>query len=181
MAKKIVAKRAKPRRRKLTQYARSRFLKSLAETCNVQMACDVIGMSRAGMYKAKRTDQAFSEKWDEAIEEAIDSLEAECIRRGRDGVPEPVIRSRGIVYDEKGEAMVIRKYSDNCLLAALRAHRPGKWNDRLVVEGHGMVGGNVTVHLHDRTEAVAILDRILPGYESVEGVEVLAIEDKRGK
>ena len=50
-------------------------------------------------------------------------LEAECRRRGHDGVEEPVYYLGQVVGS-------IRRYSDACLLALLRAYRPDRFSAR---------------------------------------------------
>jgi hypothetical protein len=50
-------------------------------------------------------------------------LEAECRRRGRDGVEDPVYYQGAVVGYH-------RRYSDACLLALLKAHRPDRFTGR---------------------------------------------------
>jgi hypothetical protein len=56
-------------------------------------------------------------------------------------------RGWGILRDDDGQPLVIRRYSDNLLLALLKARRPEKFKDRAVVE-HDIADG-----LADRLEA----------------------------
>ncbi len=84
-----------------------------------------IAMRAAGASGAddgRESSMDFALRWDEAIEEAVGSLEEEVWRRGMEGVKEPVFyRGRKV-----GE---IRRYSDGLLILLLKAHRPRKYRD----------------------------------------------------
>jgi hypothetical protein len=54
----------------------------------------------------------------------IDRLEEEARRRAVKGVPEPLVSGGKIIRDDDGQPIAIRRYSDNLLLALLRARRP---------------------------------------------------------
>jgi len=62
-------------------------------------------------------------------------------------VHEPLVSSGKVVRDDDGQPLAIRRYSDNLLLALLKARRPEKFKDRAVVE-HDIADG-----LADRLEA----------------------------
>jgi hypothetical protein len=112
------------RRLKLTQARRERFLKSLADTGNVTAAVAVVGTSRTRVYELRKTDPTFAAAWEEAEEIAADALEAEARRRAVEGTQEPLVSAGRIVRDDNGQPIAIRRYSDNLLLALLKAHRP---------------------------------------------------------
>src|SRR5258705_8413850 len=82
------------------------------------------GTSRTRVYEFKKIDPAFAAAWDEAEEMAADALEAEARRRGVEGVQEPLVSAGRIVCDDEGQPIAIRRYSDNLLLALLKARRP---------------------------------------------------------
>jgi hypothetical protein len=111
-------------RLKLTKARQKRFLKALADTGNVTAAIAVAGTSRTRVYELRRTDPGFAAAWEEAEETAVDKLEAEARRRAIEGVPEPLVSAGRLVCGADGEPIAIRRYSDNLLLALLRAHRP---------------------------------------------------------
>jgi hypothetical protein len=98
-------------------------------------------------YELRKHDSGFESAWDEAEEQAADALEAEAWRRAVEGVPEPLVSAGRVVRDDDGQPLAIRRYSDNLLLALLKARRPEKFKDRAVVE-HDIANG-----LADRLEA----------------------------
>ncbi|GIX17682.1 MAG: hypothetical protein KatS3mg119_1868 [Rhodothalassiaceae bacterium] len=99
---------------------RARFLAVLRETANVSAAARAVGMSRSGAYQLRQQDEAFRAAWDDALEEALDLLEAELWRRALKGVARPVF------YGGK-RCGVIRSYSDQLGMFLLKAHRPERY------------------------------------------------------
>ncbi len=98
------------------------FLKALTETVNVTLSCRKAGVPRRTVYDWREADAAFADRWDEALEEGIDLLEAEVHRRAFEGVERPVYY--------KGERVgEWRHYSDALATFLLRAHRPEKYRD----------------------------------------------------
>ena len=117
----------KTRRKPYTIFNRKRegvFIQALAECGNVSDACKAAFVNRETAYEHKRNNAGFATAWDDAIETAIDRLEKEAIRRGRDGVNEPV-------FYQGEECGVIRKYSDSLLALLLKAHRPEKYRENV--------------------------------------------------
>jgi hypothetical protein len=111
------------KRLKLTTARQLRFLKALAQTGNVTAAVAVAGTSRTRAYEQRKRDPTFAAAWDEAEEIAADALEAEARRRAVEGVSEPLVSAGKLVRDDDGQPIAIRRYSDNLLLALLKAHR----------------------------------------------------------
>jgi hypothetical protein len=112
------------RRLRLTRTRRKCFLEALSETGNVTAAIQIAGTSRTRVYELRKEDSSFAAAWEEAEEIAVDGLEAEARRRAVEGVQEPLVSAGKLVRDDDGEPIAIRRYSDNLLLALLRAHRP---------------------------------------------------------
>ena len=112
------------RRLKLTKERRERFLQALANSGSVTAAIAVANTSRTRVYALRKTDPAFAEGWDEAEEIATDRLEDEARRRAVEGVAEPLVSAGRLVRDDDGQPIAVRRYSDNLLLALLRARRP---------------------------------------------------------
>ena len=132
---------------KFTKDRREVFLRALAETGIVTIAAGAAGITRARAYQVRQQDQGFATAWDEAEQRAADALEAEAWRRAVSGVPEPLVSAGKVVRDDDGQPLAIRRYSDNLLIALLKARRPDKFKDRQVVE-HDISDG-----LADRLEA----------------------------
>jgi hypothetical protein len=111
---------------KLTQARQQRFLKALIDTGSVSSAVAVAGTSRTRVYELRKANPAFAGTWQEAEEIAADRLEDEARRRAVEGVPEPLVSAGKLVRDDDGQPITIRRYSDNLLLALLKAHRPAR-------------------------------------------------------
>lgn len=114
-----------PKKRKL-------FLETLADTCNVRDSCKAAGIARNSVYLWRKADAKFAKEWEEALDLGADALEDEAVRRGRDGVDEPVFY--------KGEMCgTVRKYSDTLLIFLLKGARPKKYGEHKQVEHSGRV------------------------------------------
>jgi hypothetical protein len=93
------------------------FLAELAHGASVTAAAEYAGVSRAMVFRWRRDDPEFAQRWDEAVQMGVDRLEDEAHRRAVHGVARPVYQGGARV----GE---IREYSDTLLLAILRGKRP---------------------------------------------------------
>jgi len=80
------------------------FLSTLRNTANVRAACEKAHITRRTAYRNRDENAAFRDAWDEAIEDACDSLEA-------------VARVRA------------QRSSDTLLIFLLKAHRPGVYRE----------------------------------------------------
>jgi hypothetical protein len=58
------------------------FLKTLALTANVKMACRQAGITRKTAYQWKEQNPEFAELWADAIEDGLDLLEYAMFKRG---------------------------------------------------------------------------------------------------
>jgi hypothetical protein len=112
------------KRMKFTRARQARFLEVLADTGNVTAAVAAAGTSRTRVYERRKTDPAFAASWEEAEEAAADALEAEVRRRAVQGIEEPLVSAGRIVRDDHGQPIAVRRYSDNLLLALIKARRP---------------------------------------------------------
>ena len=112
------------RKLKPTEARQRRFQEALADTGSVSAAA-VAGTSRTRVYELRKADQAFASAWQEAEEIAADRLEDEAGRRALEGIPELLVSGGGkLVRDDEGNPITVRRYSDNLLLALLKAKRP---------------------------------------------------------
>lgn len=80
------------------------FLATLRNSANVRAACDAAKIDRRTAYRNRDENLAFAERWDEAIEEACDGLEAAAWLRAR-------------------------RSSDTLMIFLLKAHRPHKYRE----------------------------------------------------
>ncbi len=136
-------RRRKPYQTKRTWKAK--FLKMLADTGNVRLACKAVRIERSTAYKARDADPEFRAKWDEMIENACDLLEAEAWRRGVYGTLKPVFYKGMLCTDRRGQPTGIQEYSDTLLALLLRGHRPDKYRER--VEHTGRDGEPITLRV----------------------------------
>ena len=112
------------RKLKLTQACKNRFLEALSDTGSVTTAVAVAGTSRTRVYELRKADPAFASAWEEAEEIAADRLEEEARRRAVEGVAEPLVSAGKLVRDDSDQPIMLRRYSDNLLLALIKARRP---------------------------------------------------------
>ena len=99
------------------------FLKALADTGSVTTAVAAAGTSRTRVYELRKVDPAFAAAWAEAEDLAADRLADEARRRAMEGVPIPLVSAGKLVRDDNGQPIMVRRYSDNLLMALLKAHR----------------------------------------------------------
>jgi len=93
------------------------FFSALSSSALVGSAAKAAGYSRTAIYLYRKNDEEFAARWEESINGHIETLEAECDRRARDGVIEPVYY-KGEVCGE------IRKFSDTLLMFRLKKLNP---------------------------------------------------------
>ena len=106
-----------PARPKRTAQRDATFFTALENAHSVQAACKAAGYKRQVAYRWRRSDPDFDARWREALAFAIDLLEEEADRRGRDGVDQPV-------FFRGAQCGVKRKYSDALLFARMKAVKP---------------------------------------------------------
>lgn len=116
--------------KKTTEEFKEAFVDMLAKLPKITVVARLLGVSPSIIYDAMEKDPIFKKRVKDAIEEGYDDLEAEAIRRGRDGVLEPVYY-KGERIDE------IRKYSDDLLKFVLRGYRPKTFGNQANVGGGG--------------------------------------------
>ena len=111
-----------------TKKRQEQFLKLLAETANVAESADLVGIDRSTAYLQRKKNPEFAADWDDAIETAVEAMEAEAYRRAVKGTNKPV-------FHKGEECGVIKEYSDTLLIFLLKAHRPQKYIEKLQIAG----------------------------------------------
>lgn len=139
----------------LTDTQKQTFLDMLAKCGVVSDALKAAGVaSRVTINKYREQDQAFSDAYDEAIEESRDTLESEARRRAVEGV----VRIKWVGKGDDREPIEEVTYSDTLLLALLKAERSDKFADRSKSEITNPDGSLKPIN---ETEAAARLAAIL--------------------
>ena len=105
------------------------FLIAFRETGNVRLACEAAGVGRSSHYRWLDGDPIYQEAFEEAQEDACDTLEAAAVRRAVVGVQKPAGWYRGKAGG------TITEYSDNLLMFLLKGNRPEKYADRVELRG----------------------------------------------
>jgi hypothetical protein len=93
-----------PKKRRPAGEWRPVFLAALRNSGNVRAACQAAEIDRSTAYDSRDSSKEFAAQWDEALEDAIDVLEAVAQKRARAS-------------------------SDTLLIFLLKAHRPQKFRD----------------------------------------------------
>lgn len=100
------------------------FLEKLADTANVARAAREAGLERSAVYRLRVQSDSFRAAWDEAMNQALDELEAVLLERATHGV------EKAVFYGGKPCGSV-RHYSDALGMFILKARRPATY------AGHG--------------------------------------------
>jgi transposase len=108
---------------KATDENKEIVLAMLANGATYGAAAAAIGAHRRTIMKWSDNDEEFAQRWNDAVEEGIDRLEQEAIRRARDGVKRPVFYMGQVVG-------YIQEYSDSLLKFLLEAKRPALYRAR---------------------------------------------------
>lgn len=100
------------------------FFRVFGLSGNVRLACFACNRSRAMVYRMRKEDKEFGERWELALENVRDRLHEEYVRRAVEGVERYVLASGKVVLDSEGNPMVERVYSDYLLDRLGKAHIP---------------------------------------------------------
>lgn len=134
-------------------------------TGNKREVCEAVGISRGTLNRWLEHDEEFARDWAIAREEATELYEAEARRRAVEGWDEAVFQ-RGVQVGD------VRKYSDTLLIFTLKALKPEKYRDRVVVTAPG-VPGSVTTDA-DKPISMEGVRRLLQGLEDDPAADQIA-------
>ena len=95
--------------------AETAFLDQLAATCNVTLAGEACGFSHAALYRRRRNDPVFMQRWDVALAQGYAHLETLLVRRACDAL-------EGVAPDPTA-AVLIPEVTMRDALAVLGHHR----------------------------------------------------------
>jgi hypothetical protein len=104
------------RANKWTEAKAEKFIKVLADSCNVTLAARAIRWSVSNVYVKRTKDAAFRAAWDQALAIGYSRLEMMMLERALHGVEKTVVL-------KSGESRIMREYNDRVALALLRQHR----------------------------------------------------------
>lgn len=103
------------------------FIEAFAQTGVVKLAAAVAGIDRRSVFYYLRKSPGFTRRYNDALDQAADTMEAEAIRRGVKGCKRPVF------YLGK-KCGSTREFSDTLLIFLLKAARPEKFRDNYDVQ-----------------------------------------------
>lgn len=111
--------------------SKRRFLEAYRQTGRIVEAARIAQIQRMEHYRWLDNDADYARDFEEAYRQSGDILESEAIRRGVEGVREVVLHNGRPVRDpdNPGEWLYRHKYSDQCLLAVLKAKKPEQYRD----------------------------------------------------
>ena len=113
------------------------FLATLRQSANVYLSCQAANVSRVAVYSYRHKSEKFAREWDNAIEEAVDHLEA-------------VARQRALTT------------SDLLMIFLLKAHRPAKYREVQRLEHTGPGGGPVVLSFAELVKLAREEQKALP-------------------
>lgn len=93
----------------IRQLKQAQFIDLLSKTCNVTLSAKGAGISRITAYEWRNTNAEFAALWNDALQQAIELLEAEAWQRAR-------------------------KQSDTLMIFLLKAHKPEKYREQFTVK-----------------------------------------------
>lgn len=108
-------------------------LEFLREFPNKRACARTLNIPRSSIRRWEAADPEFHTECEAAVAEGVEALEAEMIRRGKEGVEEYVV-SHGKVVIWDGKPLVRRQYSDQLLIKVMEAHDPGRYRNRQSVD-----------------------------------------------
>lgn len=176
------------------------FLAALREVPVLRHGCDVTGVHRTTVHKARQADSEFDKAVEEAMEDGVDKAEQEAFRRAVVGYEEPVIHQGNVtplmapVFDKDGEPVMdeltntqkwapvldqtgrpvpltIRKHSDSLLSLVLKGRRKKVYADR--TELTGADGGPVaTTDATQRAARAAALLKLAQARKALDEVDI---------
>ena len=98
------------------------FIAALAESGNVRVACEAVGMSYANVHKLRANPGAedFNRAWDAALAHAVAQVRDVLIDQAINGVPEPIVYGGAVVGER-------RRFNHRTMMWLLHHHMPATY------------------------------------------------------
>jgi hypothetical protein len=125
------------------------FLDAYSQCGNITEAAKLAKIDRTTHYDWLTRDPEYPERFKNAENQAIDSLEKEAWRRAVEGVEEPVGWHQGVAGG------TVRRYSDTLLIFLLKGARPERYRENIRQE---ITGPNGTTPVINFSVAKALKD-----------------------
>lgn len=155
------------------------FLAAFPLTGTILRAAEAADVGRTTVYDWIEADGDFALAFQRVKEEFVDTLEAEAVRRARDGVDEPVFGpveqtvevapGKFRVISTTGVVGTVRKYSDRLMEQLLRGNRHEKYNIRQ--HEHTGPGGVPLFEIDPTKLTTEQLQALLPVLEQLKAAE----------
>ncbi|MEP6468055.1 MAG: LysR family transcriptional regulator [Parafilimonas sp.] len=118
------------------------YLVALAECGHCGKAAEAAGTSYTAVWRLRQNDPEFAKAYDEALGIAANMLEAEAVRRAKEGLRQYKFSKTGqpLLHPETGQPYFEHSYSDTLLVALLKRFFPKEYKDRQEIEHSGQVG-----------------------------------------
>jgi len=101
---------------KFSQERADKFIKLLADSCNITLAAKTARWPISAVYRHRAKDASFRAAWEQALSIGYSRLEMMMLERALHGVEKTIVL-------KSGESKVMREYDDRVALALLRQHR----------------------------------------------------------
>ena len=125
------------RKPRLNKALFNKFLEIYTETFNFTAAAKAIHYDRSNLWKLINGTESLKKQFEDAKSAKIDQAEQELFRRAN-GYEEDIIFKRT-------KTGTTTKYSDNLLLALMKAHRPEKYSNNTSIELTGADKGPIEI------------------------------------
>jgi hypothetical protein len=102
------------------------FLTHFLRVGTIRGASLASGVARSTHHWWIERDTTYAVAFGQARDALVETLEAEAVRRARDGWVEPV-------FHQGAQVGSVRKYSDTLIIFLLKANRPDKYRDNVTV------------------------------------------------
>ena len=151
----------RPQTKRTSPRVRAIFLAELRKGMSITAAAEVANIARVTVYEWRKKEPDFAQAWDDAVDAGTDLLEDDARRRAVDGCEEPLVSGGKLLTDERGNRIVLRRYSDTLMTLLLKARRPENFRERVSQEFSGPNGGPIqTMDFTDDQRAKALANFI---------------------